>query len=129
MLAAEVEPLSKTGGLADVAGALTRYLHGAGHDVRLFSPAYDVIDRAAFPAEPLAGLTQVPLSLGPHRFVFSVLRAWLAPGVPVFLIDCPALYARGSIYTSDADEHLRYLLLTRAALHACQTLGFAPQFI
>ncbi|HVN43963.1 MAG TPA: glycogen synthase [Steroidobacteraceae bacterium] len=129
LLASEVEPLSKTGGLADVAGALTRYLHGAGHDVRLFSPAYDVIDRTAYAAEPLAGLTEIPLTLGSHRFVFSVLRASLAPGVPVFLIDCPALYARGRIYTSDPDEHLRYLLLTRAALSACQRMQFAPQIL
>ncbi|HTL91384.1 MAG TPA: glycogen synthase, partial [Steroidobacteraceae bacterium] len=42
---------------------------------------------------------------------------------------CPALYARGSIYTSDPDEHLRFLALTRAALTACQRLGFSPQIV
>ncbi|MBV8876757.1 MAG: glycogen/starch synthase, partial [Gammaproteobacteria bacterium] len=71
LLASEVQPLSKTGGLADVAGALTRYLHGAGHDVRLFTPAYDFIDRAACRAVPLAELTQIPLSLGAHDYEFS----------------------------------------------------------
>ena len=116
LLASEVEPLSKTGGLADVAGALTRYLHDAGHDVRLFTPAYDIIDRVACRAAPLPELTQVPLTLGPYAYEFSVLRASLARGAPVYLIDCPALYARGSIYTSDPDEHLRFLLLPRAAL-------------
>ncbi len=129
LLASEVEPLSKTGGLADVAGALTRYLHGAGHDVRLFSPAYDFIDRAACSAEPVAGLTQIPLTLGPDTYVFSVLRASLGQGASAYLIDCPALYARGTIYTSDPDEHVRFLLLTRAALTACQRLGFAPQIL
>ena len=64
LLASEVEPLSKTGGLGDVAGALTRYLHRAGHDVRLFTPAYDSIDRVACAAEPVAGLTQIPLQWG-----------------------------------------------------------------
>jgi starch synthase len=129
LLASEVEPLSKTGGLADVAGALTRYLHGAGHDVRLFTPAYDLIDRVACRAAPLAGLTQIPLTLGPYAYEFSVLRASLPQGAPAYLIDCPALYARGSIYTSDPDEHLRFLLLTRAALIACQRLRFAPQIV
>jgi len=109
LLASEVEPLSKTGGLADVAGALTRYLHGAGHEVLLFSPAYDFIDRAACSAKPVAGLTQIPLTLGSHAYVFSVLRASLPQGACAYLIDCPALYARGSIYTSDPDEHLRFL--------------------
>jgi len=129
LLASEVEPLSKTGGLADVAGALTRYLHGAGHDVRLFSPAYDVLDRAACSAEPVAGLTQIPLILGPHRYVFSVLRASLPQGAQAYLIDCPELYARGAIYTSDPDEHLRFLALTRTTLAACERLRFAPQIV
>ena len=129
MLASEVEPLSKTGGLADVAGALTRYLHGAGHEVRLFSPAYDSIDLAACSAHPVAGLAQIPLTLGPRTYVFSVLRAALPQGASAYLIDCPALYARGTIYTSDPDEHLRFLVLTRAALTACQRLRFAPQII
>jgi len=129
MLASEVAPLSKTGGLADVAGGLTRYLHGAGHDVRLFSPAYDFIDRAACAAVPVTGLTQIPLTVGARTYRFSVLRAALAEGAPVYLIDCPALYARGTIYTADADEHVRFLVLTRAALVACQRLGFAPQVV
>jgi starch synthase len=129
MLASEVEPLSKTGGLADVAGALTKYLHGAGHDVRLFTPCYASIDRGAYGAEPVSGLTQVPLAVGPHNYVFSVLRATLPGGAPAYLIDCPALYARTTLYTTDPDEHLRFLAFTRAALIAVQRLGWAPQVV
>ena len=129
LLAAEVAPLSKTGGLADVAGALTGYLHGAGHEVRLFSPAYDFIDRRACGAAPVAGLAQIPLTLGSHSYEFSVLRASLPQGATAYLIDCPELYARGPIYTSDPDEHLRFLALTRAALSVCLRLRFAPQII
>jgi starch synthase len=129
LLASEVEPLSKTGGLADVAGALGKYLHGAGHDVRLFTPCYSTIDRAAFAVEPVAGFADIPLALGPHDYLFSVLRAVLPGGAPAYLIDCPALYARGAVYTTDPDEHLRFLALTRAALAACQRLGWAPQVI
>ena len=129
LLASEVEPLSKTGGLGDVASALTRYLHRAGHDVRLFTPGYDSIDRAACAAEPVAGLTQIPLTVGARNYVFSVLRAQLPQGAFAYLIDCPPLYARGALYTSDPDEHVRFLALTRAALTACQLLGFAPQIV
>ena len=129
LLASEVEPLSKTGGLGDVAGALGKYLYGAGHDVRLFTPCYASIDRTAFAMEPIAALTDVPLALGAHHYVFSVLRAVLPGGAPAYLIDCPALYARGTLYTTDPDEHLRFLALTRAALLACQLLGWAPQVI
>jgi starch synthase len=129
LLASEVEPLSKTGGLADVAGALGKYLHGAGHDVRLFTPAYAFIDRAALGAEPVAGLSDIPLAVGPHDYVFSVLRVRLPGGAPVYLIDCPALYARNAIYTADPDEHVRFLAFTRAALTCCQRLGWAPQIV
>ncbi|HXO16455.1 MAG TPA: glycogen/starch synthase, partial [Steroidobacteraceae bacterium] len=129
LLASEVEPLSKTGGLADVSGALTKYLHGAGHDVRLFTPCYASIDRAAYAAQPVEGLQQVPLAVGPNNYVFSVLRAQLPGGAPAYLIDCPALYARTALYTSDPDEHLRFLGFTRAALTACQRLAWAPQVV
>jgi starch synthase len=129
MLSSEVEPLSKTGGLADVAGALTKFLHAQGHDVRLFTPGYASIDRAAWGAEPVNGLTQVPLAIGSHNYVFSVLKAALPGGAPVYLIDCPALYARNTLYTADPDEHVRFLALTRAALIACQRLQFAPQLL
>ena len=129
LLASEVEPLSKTGGLADVAGALTRSLHRAGHDVRLFTPCYATIDRAGIEAEPVEGLQGLPLALGPNHYVFSVLHGRLPGGAPVHLIDCPELYARRAIYSSDPDEHLRFLAFTRASLEACRRLGFAPRVL
>jgi starch synthase len=49
--------------------------------------------------------------------------------VQIHLIDCPSLFARASIYTTDPDEHLRYLALTRAAFECCQRLGFSPQIL
>ncbi|MBS0364578.1 MAG: glycogen synthase [Proteobacteria bacterium] len=129
LLASESVPLSKTGGLADVTGALTKYLHGAGHDVRLFTPCYASVARSAFGALPVAGLADLPLALGQHRYSFSVLRGVMPGGAAVYLVDCPALYARPTLYTSDPDEHLRFLALTQAALSACQRLGWAPQIV
>src|SRR5579864_1561496 len=123
LIASEVAPLSKTGGLGDVSGALAKYLHAAGQDVRVFTPLYSSIDRAALAATPVAGLTRLALDVGPHHYVFSVLAAQLAGGAPLFLIDCPALYARASLYTGDPDEHLRFLALTRAALLSSARLG------
>jgi len=129
LLASEAEPLSKTGGLADVAGALARYLHAAGHDVRLFTPAYASIDRGAWAARALPALTDVALEIGPRRYVFSVLQAQLPGGAPAYLIDCPALFARATLYTSEPDEHVRFLALTRAALIACERMRWTPQVV
>jgi starch synthase len=130
MLSAEVAPLSKTGGLADVAGALAKYLDGAGHDVRLFTPLYASIDRSKFPMRAVDGLQHVPLQVGPHHYVFSVVTTRL-PGADalLYLIDCPVLYGRPVIYTTDPDEHLRFLAFTRAVLAACQRMHWSPQIM
>jgi starch synthase len=129
-IASEVAPLAKTGGLADVAGALTKYLHNAGHDVRVFMPLYRQVDRRQLDMWPVEFLHDVPLQLGPHALRFSVHTARL-PGsqAMIYLVDSPALFDRDSIYSNAADEHLRFILLTHAALLCCQRMGFAPQIL
>jgi starch synthase len=130
LLSSEVAPLSKTGGLADVVAALGKQLHTDGHDVRLFTPLYGSIDRKALGAVPVAGLGALSLRVGAHDYVFSVLRAALpGSGAPLFLIDCPALYARPTLYTTDADEHVRFIAFTRAVFAACRELAWAPQVL
>ena len=130
LLASEATPLSKTGGLADVSAALTKYLHSVGHDVRLFTPLYKSIDRVKIGARPLDGLQDFEVPVGAHRYRFSVLQA-LLPGTPaaVYLFDCPVLFNRATLYTTDADEHLRFLAFTRAAFIACQRMNWAPNIL
>jgi starch synthase len=129
-IASEVAPLAKTGGLADVSGALAKYLHLAGHDIRLFMPLYGQIDRSKLEIWPVDYLQDVPLRLGSHALRFSVHTARL-PGAQtmVYLIDCPRLYERETIYTNAPDEHLRFIALTHAALACCQRMGFSPEIV
>src|SRR5262245_26085735 len=100
-IASEIAPLAKTGGLADVAGALPRYLHGRGHDMRLFMPLYSSIGLGALNAAHVPNVQDVDLRLGPHLYSFSLLQANL-PGstTPVFLVHCPAAFDRPTIYTN-----------------------------
>ncbi len=128
-LASEVAPLSKTGGLADVSAALTGALYRAGHDVRLFTPAYASVDRVACGAQPVAGLQPLQVTVGATAYALTVLRGTLPGGAPVYLIDCPALFARPTLYTSDADEHVRFLAFTRAALLSCLQMRWAPRIV
>jgi len=130
LIGAEVAPFSKTGGLADVCSALSKYLQAAGHDVRVFTPLYSAIDRTAADLHALPGLQDVPLEIGPRRLRYSVWAAPL-PGAraEIYFIDCPALYARSDLYTTDPDEHLRFIALTRAALDCCQRMSFSPQIL
>ena len=128
--ASEIAPLAKTGGLADVAAALPRYLHGKGHDVRLFMPMYSSIGLAGLGATHVPGIQDVPLTLGTHRYSFSLLQATLPnSSLPVLLVHCPAVFDRGSIYSYDPDEHLRFLVLQHAIVQSCQRMGFAPDIM
>jgi starch synthase len=129
-VASEVAPLAKTGGLADVAGALPRYSKRSGNDVRVFMPFHSLMKRAVTDATPVDTAQDVELALGVHRYRFSLLESRL-PGsdVPLYLIDCPAAFDRPSIYTTNADEHLRFLVLQRATLESCQRLAFSPHIL
>lgn len=129
-IASEVTPLAKTGGLADVSGALVKTLHQAGHDVRLFMPFYSRIDRRRFEAWPVEFLQDVPLRLGAHSLRFSVYTAKL-PGSDAFiyLVDAPQMFHRDTLYGDAPDEHLRFILLTHAALLSCQRMAFSPHVV
>ncbi|HXZ58533.1 MAG TPA: glycogen synthase [Steroidobacteraceae bacterium] len=131
LLSSEVAPLSKTGGLGEVAHALAKHLHAAGHDARIFTPLYSSIPRAGLALRPVAQLQQVPLAVGARALAFSVFEAPLpgAGAARVFLIDCPELYARASLYTTDPDEHVRFIAFTRAVFVSCVLLKWTVQIL
>ncbi|MGE0115511.1 MAG: glycogen synthase [Steroidobacteraceae bacterium] len=129
-VASEITPFAKTGGLADVAAALPRALHELGHELRVFMPLYAGVRDARFVLQPVPSIQDVPLLLGTHPYEFSLYSATL-PGstLTIHLIDCPALFARSMLYTSDTDEHLRFILMQRAVLESLQRMQFAPDIL
>jgi starch synthase len=129
-IASEVVPLAKTGGLADVASALSRQLTANGHDVRLFVPFYAQIARAKLDATRMETLQELVVRTGKHEYTVDIWRAHL-PGstTPVYLVESDALYARPTLYTNDTDEHRRFLVLTRAALECCRRMNFRPHIV
>jgi starch synthase len=132
-IASEVVPLAKSGGLADVANALSRQLTAAGHDVRLFVPFYSQIRRDRLEATRVAALQALPITVGPHEYRVDIWRAKLpgatGPATDVYLVESDALFARARLYTGDPDEHRRFLVLTRAALESCRRLDFRPHIV
>ncbi len=129
-IASEVVPLAKSGGLADVASALSRQLTLAGHDVRLFVPFYTQIRRDKLELARVDFLQKVPVVTGSHQHVVDIWRARL-PGsaTPVYLVENDGLYSRPALYTNDPDEHRRFLVLTRAALECCKRMHFRPHIV
>ena len=96
--AAEVFPLVKTGGLADVVAALPAALRDAGADARLLLPGLPAVMTAMQSPRVVA-------ELGPCFGVAGV-RLWRAqlatPELPVYVIDAPMLYRRGGGPYADA---------------------------
>jgi starch synthase len=131
LVSSEVAPFAKTGGLGDVAAALPKALaaEARGHDVRIVMPLYSRVP-AAVRAKLELVVGDAVLVLGPTRVVFSVLVGQL-PGskVPVYFIRCSGLYDRAGVYTTDHDEHLRFIVLSWAALVLCQRIGFRPDIV
>jgi starch synthase len=127
ILSSEIFPYAKTGGLADVAGALVQNLRLLGHEVHAFMPLYSAVRLAHPELQPVLGVQQIPLAIGSTDYRFSLQTASF-PGtdVAMYFIDCPALYDRTQLYTFDPDEHRRFLLFTRAVLEGCRRLGWAP---
>src|SRR5690349_9528472 len=135
-IASEVVPLAKSGGLADVASALSRQLTAGGHDVRLFVPFYSQIKRDRLEASRVEALQGLPVAIGRHEYRVDIWKAKL-PGsstpthasTDVYLVESNALYARGRLYTGDPDEHRRFLVLTRTALECCRRMNFRPHIV
>jgi len=131
ILAAEVAPFAKTGGLADVAGALPKALAALGHDVRVVMPAYASVEKS--PSAGSDGLTAVPGGLsvptGAGPFAAGVFRTVL-PGstVPVYLIAERHLFDRANIYGYDDDPY-RFAFFSRAALELCGSSGWRPDVV
>jgi len=114
-VAAECFPLIKTGGLADVAGALPLALAKLGVDVRVLLPAYPAVHDGLAEPQEVAALPE--LFGGPARLVAGTA----AGGLKVLALDAPHLYDRpGNPYLDAdgedwADNDLRYAALSWVA--------------
>ena len=129
-VSAEAVPYAKTGGLADVAGTIPRWLEGMGQEIRLVMPYFrQARERAANEVEDLGVKLSVPL--GGETVTARLLRTMM-PGstVPVWFIDQPELYDREQLYGTPegdyTDNARRFIFYARAVLAAAKALDWAP---
>ncbi|MEO5924853.1 MAG: glycogen synthase GlgA [Bryobacteraceae bacterium] len=125
MVASEAAPFAKTGGLADVLGALPAALVNLGDDVAVVIPKY----QSVLIEEARRVWNYMPLSVGPAMFTANIDEV-VREGVRYFFVDCPQLYSRAGIY-GDAlgaypDNHIRFAALTQAALGIARHI-FRPE--
>jgi starch synthase len=122
-VASECVPFSKTGGLADVVGALPKALAALGHQVSVYLPRYRQT-RLTDPQTVVRSIT-VPFD-DKYRFC-SVVTADNGGGVRFYFLDYPPYFDREALYGSSAgdypDNAERFAMFTRAVLEASKILG------
>lgn len=126
MLSAEIWPFAKTGGLADVVGALPIALRALGHDVRVGMPRYGRIDPARLRLQK--ALDPFPVPLDNTSEDAAVLEGELAPGVLAYFVENKKFFDREGIYMYPDDAE-RFIFFSRAALEMLKRLDWQPDII
>ncbi len=131
LASSEVYPYSKTGGLADMVGALAKALAAAEHRVGLVTPLYLGI-RERFPNLQSAGIP-LDFPLGVRRVQGEVWSLEAAPGLTVYFVDQPEFYQRAGLYQKDGvdypDNAERYIFLSKAVAHLALHLPWKPEVL
>lgn len=125
-LAAEVVPFAKTGGLADVAGALPKALKRLDHDIRIVMPCYGFINREQFNLNQV--LRDVPAPMSGRIETASVWEGQVSQNVPVYFVENSKYYDREGIYMYNDDAD-RFVFFCRAALEMLKRLDWAPDVL
>ncbi len=132
MVASEATPFAKTGGLADVLGALPAALTERGENVAVVLPAYR---ENRYPRATREAYRNLWIPVGPGYMVQiqeTTIQQTGDRGVTYYFVQCPALYDRDGIYGSGQadfpDNHLRFAVLAMAAAGVARHL-FRPDVL
>ncbi len=131
-LSVELAPWWKVGGLADVAAALPRALAAAGHEVVVATPRHRGISATEASAREVEESARSHPLDAPGSGAEGPVRVHDVPATQehprLLWIDAPERFPRGAIY-GGSDEAARFAFFTRAALSACEKVGFEPDVV
>jgi len=124
IVASEMAPFAKVGGLADVVGSLPKALSTLGVDVRVVIPRYKKIEGSTY-------MTDFPVFMGNHLET-AILRHKNIKGpegdIPVYFIDNYRYFYRDYIYAGDDDAE-RFAFFSKAVLEMLPLIEFSPDVI
>ncbi len=130
-IASECVPYAKTGGLADVAGALPVMLRRMGHEVIVVMPKYSAVNAYKHGLRRFWDTFGVWMGTG---LEWCAVDRAESQGVPVYFIEHDRYFGRSGLYHDAAyndylDNPYRFGFLTRAGLQLCRDMGFAPDIV
>jgi starch synthase len=137
-VSSEVLPFAKTGGLADVSGALPQVVREMGHDIRLIMPKYAAVSDRRFKIHDIKRLTDMPIPVGEKTLLGSVKSSFLAnikTKVQVYFLSNDDLYNRADLYTDPAtkepwpDNDDRFIFFCRGVIQTLLRLGWKPDIL
>jgi starch synthase len=129
--ASEGTPFAKSGGLADVVGALPRELVKLGHEVSVYLPFYARV-RRHIEGEPKYLVRSLTIPFRSYNRFVGVVDGGKRDGVQHYFIDCPELFGRKELYGTTGgdypDNAERFGLFCRAVIEASKLLGVPQVF-
>jgi starch synthase len=129
--ASECTPFAKTGGLADVVGALPRELVKLGHQVSVYLPFYARV-RNRIEGELRYVVRSLTIPFPSYNRFAGVVDGGRRDGVQHYFIDCPELFDRKELYGTPSgdypDNAERFGLFCRAVIEASKLLGVPEVF-
>jgi starch synthase len=131
LASSEVHPFSKTGGLADMVGALGKTLAHAGHEARIVTPLYRGI-RERFPNLKLEEW-QFDLPLDNNRVTAKLWSLEIGSGVTVYFVDQPEFFDRAGIYeenhVSYTDNAARFIFFSKCVVNLARYLPWSVDLV
>lgn len=137
-VSSEVDPFAKTGGLADVAGALPKTLSQLGHDVRVILPRYGSINQNKFKLEDVPSLQNIEVPVGSVVERANVQTSLLDSSgakVPCYFLQNTKYFGRNELYvdsgtkTDFPDNDERFIFFSRGILEMLRRLDWQPDII
>lgn len=131
LASSELHPYSKSGGLADMVGALAKAMARAGHEVAVVTPLYRGIQERFPDIAPFAWDLQIPLGKQIVAGGVRVLRPM--ERLTIYFIDQPGFYQRGSLYQENGadfpDNAERFIFLSKAVVNLARYLPLRPEIV
>jgi starch synthase len=129
--ASESLPFAKTGGLADVVGALPQEILKLGHEVAVYLPLYAAV-RPHLAGEPKYAILSITIPF-PHGNRFAgIVDGGERDGMKYYFVDCPEMFDRQGLYGTNGDSYgdnaERFGLFCRAVVEASKIIGVPDVF-